>query len=105
MWREDDRMMEVYTALENDGSPFPRVCPACGQSHAHVLMHKFEPSSPRGTVWAWCDSCGGYAHFDAVVPVWWDNPEFVNEDRLDSLVDYPDGMSGQIDRWINGLLE
>lgn len=104
MWREDDRMMEVYTTLENDGGPFPRVCPACGQSHAHVLMHRFDPSSPRGTVWAWCDSCGGYEHFDALVPVWWSNPGFVDEDLLDSYVDYPDSICGQIDEWTNELL-
>ena len=105
MWHEDDRLMDIYASLESGNGQFPRACPACGQGSVHVLMHRFEPSNPRGTVWAWCDSCGGYAHFDAIVPAWWSNPEFVDEDRLDSLVDYPDGMSGQIDRWINGLLE
>ena len=102
---EDDRMMNVYASFENDGGPFPRVCPACGRRHAHLLMHRFDPSDTRGTVWVWCDSCGSYAHFDAVVQVWWSNPEFVNEDRFDSLVDYPDDISAKIDEWVNTLLE
>ena len=70
MWHEDDRIIELYKSLENGGGQFPRECPACGQSHAHVLIYRFEPSSLRGAVWVWCDSCGCYAHFDALVPVW-----------------------------------
>ncbi len=105
MWHEDGKLMELYSSLESSGEQFPRECPVCGQRHAHVLMHRFGPSGLRGTVRAWCDSCGGYAHFDVVVPVWWSNPEFVNEDRLDSLVDYPDDISAKIDEWVNTLLE
>lgn len=104
MWHEDDRMMVVYASLGNDGGPFPRMCPVCGKRHAHVLMHRFGSSDPRGTVWAWCGSCGGYAHCGAVVPAWWSNLEFADEDRLDSFVDYPDSISGQIDEWVNALL-
>ena len=105
MWHEDDRMMEVYTAFENDGGPFPRVCPVCGQSHAHVLMHRIEPSGLRGTVWVWCDSCAAYVHFSAVIPALWSNPAFVDEDRLDSFVDYPDTISTRIDEWVSALHE
>lgn len=104
MWREDDRMVEVYASLGNEKGPFPRACPACGECHAHVLMHRPELSSPRGTVWTWCGSCGSYAHFGAVIPEWWENPGFVDEDRLDSFVDYPDGISTKIDEWANELL-
>jgi hypothetical protein len=103
MWHEDDRMVDVYTSLDS-GGPFPRACPACGERHAHVLMHRFGSSDPRGTVWAWCRSCGGHAHFGAAIPVWWRNPEFVDEARLDSYVDYPDSISGLIDEWMNALL-
>jgi hypothetical protein len=103
MWHEDDRMVDMYTSLDS-GGPFPRACPACGERHAHVLMHGFGSSDPRGTVWAWCRSCGGHAHFGAAIPVWWRNPEFVDEARLDSYVDYPDSISGLIDEWVNALL-
>lgn len=103
MWHEDDRMVDVYTSLDS-GGPFPRACPACGERHARVLMHRFGSSDPRGTVWAWCRSCGGYAHFGAVVPAWWRNPGFVDEARLDSYVDYPDGIGGPIDELVNALL-
>ena len=105
MWLEDDRMMGAYASLGDGGEPFPRACPVCGERHAHVLVHRQGPSEHRGTVWAWCGSCGGYAHFGAVVPEWWTNPEFVDEGRLDSLVDYPDDMCNQIDEWINDLLK
>ena len=105
MWHEDDGMMAIYASLEDGQGTFPRMCPVCGEGHAHVLMHGFEPSDPRGTVWVWCDSCGGYTHFSGAVPTWWRNPEFVDEDRLDSFVDYPDGISAKIDGWVNALLE
>jgi hypothetical protein len=68
-------------------------------------MHRSDTSDPRGTVWAWCDSRGGYAHYGVVVPAWWSNPGFVDEDRLDSFVDYPDSISGLIDDWIGALLD
>lgn len=58
-----------------------------------MLMHRFGSSDPRGTIWVWCGSCGSYAHFSAVVPTWWSNPEFV---------DYPDSISSTIDEWANG---
>ena len=105
MWSEDDKLMRVYASFNDGGDQFPKACPACGESHAHVLMHRPEPTDSRGTVWVWCDSCGSYAHFSAVVPAWWSNPAFVDEDCLDSLVDYPDSMRAQIDEWVNGLLE
>jgi hypothetical protein len=87
-------MMGVYASLGGEGDTFPRACPACGERHAYVLMHRFDTSDPRGTVWAWCDSRGGYAHYGAVVPAWWSNPGFVDEDRLDSFVDYPTASAG-----------
>lgn len=105
MWHVDDKMMEAYTSFGISGNPFPRACPVCGRRHAHVLMHKFCSPDPRGTIWVWCDSCDSYAHFSAVIPVLWSNPEFVDEDRLDSIVDYPDSIGVQIDEWINRLLE
>lgn len=105
MWHEDDGMMAIYASLEDGHGAFPGTCPVCGGDHAHVLMHRPDPSSPRGTVWAWCGTCGGYAHFSAVVPAWWHDPDFVDEGRLDSFVDYPDSISAEIDGWLNALLE
>ena len=103
MWNEDDRMMGIYALLEDEQGAFPSACPVCGKSHAHTLMHKQSSSEGFGSVWVWCDSCGSYTHFSAVIPEWWANPEFVDVDCLDSFVDYPDSISGPIDDWINGL--
>lgn len=94
----------MYASLDDGGSSFLGVCPACGESHTHVLMHRLEPSDPRGTVWVWCDSCGSYVHFGAVIPDWWENPGFVDEGRLDSFVDYPDSITAKVDEWANDLL-
>lgn len=105
MWHEDDGMMTIYESLEEGQGSFPRECPVCGEKHAHMLVHRPEPSNSRGTVWAWCGFCGGYAHFGAVVPAWWTDPGFVDEERLDSYVDYPDSISTKIDEWMNALLE
>lgn len=104
MWKEDDGMMGVYASLEDDNGLFPRACPVCGERHAHVLMHKSGLSDGFGTIWVWCDSCGSYAHFSAIIPQWWANPEFVDEGCMDSFVDYPNSLSGPIDDWVNGLI-
>lgn len=68
-------------------------------------MHRFQESSGHGTAWLWCGECGSYSHFSYFVPDWWENPEFIDADELDSFVDYPASHAGEIDAWNSKLLE
>lgn len=104
MWSERDEMMSLVPKPDEKPGDFPKVCPCCGKKSAHILMHRAEPGSPRGTLWIWCDSCFSYSHMGFFVPNWWKNPDFIDEDKLDSFVDYPHEHEAEIDAWINELL-
>ena len=105
MWNENDRMMEVVEDMGEAQIAIPTKCPVCNEAHAHFLMHRFGSTSDRGTAWIWCDSCKSYTHFGYYVPAWWENPDFIDIDKLDSLVEYPHSIENEIDEWISTLLQ
>lgn len=104
MWNENDRMMELVEGMGLAQIAVPAKCPICNEVHAHFLMHRFDDSTNRGTAWIWCDSCGNYTHFSYFLPTWWENPDFIDTEKLDSLIEYPHSIEGEIDEWICALL-
>ncbi len=104
MWNEEDKMMELVEDMEKACILSPTTCPVCGEAHTHYFMHRGEDQRGRGTAWIWCDACESYTHFAYFVPDWWENPDFVDIEQLDSSVEYPHSIEGEIDDWIKRLL-
>lgn len=105
MWKEDDKMMDLVDGIGQASVSSPAKCPICNEIQAHYLLHKGEGSSNRGTAWIWCDACKSYTHFGYFIPDWWKNAEFVDDDKLDSYVAYPQSIESKIDEWIGVLLQ
>lgn len=103
MWNENDKMMERIGGIEHGHIHSPATCPICSEHHAHFLMHADNETTGKGTAWIWCDACKSYSHFSYFVPDWWKNPPFVDVAKLDSRIDYPHSIEGEIDKWTNAL--
>ncbi len=103
MWTENDQMMKLVEAIEQERVSSSEKCPACGAAQAHFLLHKANEASGKGTAWIWCDECKSYSHFSYFVPGWWENPDFIDVKKLDSGVEYPHSIESEIDEWIRVL--
>lgn len=103
MWKEKDEMMELLSNLGDCNSAWPHECPLCKEKHAHALLHRSMPDSDFGTAWLWCDACGSYSHFSYRIPEWWKNPSFIDNEKLDSFVDYPNSLRDLSDKWLREL--
>ena len=101
MWNEQDDMMKLLASVDNREGVFPAICPQCGRSDAHILFHRFADGDDRGSAWVWCSACKSYEHFSYRIPEWWCNPPFIDENSLDSVVDYPESMKCEIDEWVS----
>ena len=100
MWIENDSMMDILHSPFYDGVPRSLECPSCGEHHVHVLMHRHDADTSKGTAWIWCDACHGYAHLACKIPIWWENPPFLDEEKLDSTVEYPNSICKEVDAWM-----
>lgn len=104
MWNEEDKLMQLVDEMGQGRLTSPAKCPSCGKNGVHYLIYRFDGSSNLGTAWLWCEECGSYTHFSYYVPDWWENPNFIDEEKLDSFVDYPANLTNEIDQWISRLL-
>lgn len=104
MWTEIDNMMQLLDTIHNGNVSAPLLCPECKSANVHFLMHRHETVSKRGTAWIWCADCKNYAHFAYAIPEWWKNPDFIDEEKLDALPDYPNSLCVEIDTWVESLL-
>lgn len=104
MWEESDKMLKSFD-VKMLGKVYPDYCPCCGSSGKHVYFHRFDEDDQDGGVWMWCSKCHSYSHAHAVIPASWENPPFVNEDKLDGSVDYLEMNKELIDDWVNSIQE
>ena len=105
MWNENDNLMQLVDDMGQAKLPSPAKCPVCGKEGVHYLMHRFEEPKGRGSAWLWCGECGSYTHFSYFVPDWWENPKFIDAEKLDSFVDYPADHAEELDAWNSELLK
>lgn len=102
MWEDSREMLKSFNLnlLENR---YPDICPECGSADKHILFFRFDDEDVDGGVWMWCSKCHSYTHAHVVVPSAWKNPEFINEDELDTSMDYLEKQKDIIDEWVNNL--
>ena len=102
MWNDnDDRIMRLLPLAGENCSVFPEVCPICGARTGHVYMHRYKEG--RGGIWIWCSSCHSYSHMSSIIPDWWENPEYIDEDKLNHSPECLDQQADILDSWINSL--
>lgn len=105
MWNENDELIELADTLNGEGASFPTTCPSCGSRDCHAFMYKPSTVSKLGSLWVWCESCKGYAHFRGLVPEWISTPDFIDESKLCADVEYLHGIKDQIDAWLSDCFE
>ncbi|MGI6217127.1 MAG: hypothetical protein ACOYIK_05895 [Coriobacteriales bacterium] len=104
MWNEEDKMLDLVYSINEGPLHMPTACPRCGKTDAHFLLHRPLDSGDHGTAWIWCSSCRAYSHFSFKIPYWWENPDWIEERKLDSFPDYPESVKRETDAWVNHLL-
>lgn len=102
MWNDNDKMAEIINVANDGGTQFPCQCPVCHNRSAHIYVHSH--NKKHCGLWAWCSECGASSHMSGETPVWWVNPDFVDENQLCSDPSYLDEMSDPIDGWVNSLV-
>lgn len=102
-WTEHDKMLELVDYMSESILYPPFECPACHANHVHYYIDR--NAGHRGTGWIWCDSCQGCAHFNYLVPDWWEDPSFIDREQLDSTIEYLHHHEKEIDRWVELLLD
>lgn len=103
MWNDsNDTIMNIFDAANEGKATFPACCPICQQKAAHIYMHRHD--TMHGGVWLWCSSCHSYAHMSGIIPDWWKNPTYTDENMLDSEPEYLDNIAALIDPWVNSIL-
>lgn len=65
---------EIFN-LNKEGAFLSEECPVC---HRRELKRYF---MDRGE-WQWCSYCKCYEHYNAAIPVWWENDIYVSGDKL-----------------------
>ena len=100
MWEESRNMLHSFDLNMLD-RVYPDNCPDCGAQDKHVFFYKFDEADKDGGVWMWCSKCHSYTHARAVIPPMWRNPDFIDEDKLDSSMDYLEANKARIDSWIS----
>lgn len=101
MWHDDDKISIVYNVIDNPETLFPSICPICNKQAAHVYVSRH--NNQHGGIWAWCSACGASSHMSGIVPLWWQNPDFIDECLLSAEPDYLNSMADRIDSWMNSL--
>lgn len=103
MWRDEDRMLDVLKDLENKNEKFPKTCPICNESSAHLFFYRFNENADKGGLWIWCSNCKSFVHASYKVPKWWVNIDGILPEYLSSIPDYLNESCSAIDEWINRL--
>ena len=102
MWKDNDRIIEVFNKANEGGMQFPCQCPVCQNRSAHIYVHRH--NDKHSGIWVWCDNCGASSHMSGETPTWWENPYFVQADKLCSDPSYLNEISDKIDKWVNALM-
>jgi len=102
MWNDNDKIMDIFDKVNEDGIKFPCQCPICHHHSAHVYIHRH--NDKHCGIWTWCNRCGASAHMSGETPSWWVNPDFVDSAQLCAEPSYLNKMADKIDEWINSLV-
>lgn len=101
MWNDNDDRIIHLLSLTEDNITFPWKCPICGKQSGHVYMHRHNEN--HGGIWTWCSNCHNFTHLSGIIPRWWENYEYLDENKLSSTPEYLDQNAEKIDEWINAL--
>jgi len=101
MWNCNDKIMSVFDQLNEGALNIPYKCPVCGAHSGHIYIHKHDDK--HCGIWIWCSSCGSYSHMSDETPIWWINPDFVDENQLCSEPEYLEIMKDTIDAWVYSI--
>ena len=102
MWNDsNNKIAKIIELLNNQNTTFPTICPVCGESTAHIYMHRY--NAKRGGIWIWCGHCKQFAHMSGQIPNEWNNAPFIDATMLCAIPDYLDDFSAEIDEWVNHL--
>ena len=102
MWKDSDKLVEIYNHFIEGGTKVPYECPECNSEAVHVYLHSHD--STHCGVWLWCSRCGAFAHMSGQVPKWWKNPIFIDGHELCAEPDYLEAHAVDIDEWVNSLI-
>ena len=102
VWKDSDRILQIYTLINDETASFPAPCPDCGENAAHLYLHRHSENG-RGGVWAWCSECHAFAHASDRIPEWWINCSGIEMKDLFSEPVRLDEMAHDIDEWVNFL--
>lgn len=103
MWTDNDDMLQGYNCAISREESSPLRCPVCGEIDGHVAFYKFNQTQRRGSIWIWCNKCTNYAHGECIIPEWWKNPPYINQDLLSATIEYLRQYEEEMDHWINEL--
>ena len=102
VWKDSDRILQIYTLINDETASFPAPCPDCGKNAAHLYLHCHSENG-RGGVWAWCSECHAFAHGSDRIPEWWISCSGIEMKDLFSEPVRLDEMAQDIDEWVNFL--
>ncbi len=102
MWKDNEKIIEIYNKLNEGNMKFPCECPNCKSESAHIYFHKH--TNKHCGVWVWCSECGAFAHMSSYAPSWWENPDFIDKNELCAEPQYLELRATDIDKWVNTLV-
>ena len=106
MWNDNnDKILEIYDQLINgELQKLPSPCPVCGDKEAHVHLQLMNSQKHKGTVWAWCSSCGSCSHGTVQIPEWWVNNPGIEVSKLNAHPDYLENNKSLVDEHMTAVL-
>ena len=102
MWNESRKMLNSFS-LNMLNRVYPEACPDCGSQEKHVFFYRFDEEDNDGGMWMWCSKCHRYTHARVIIPSLWENPNFIDEEKLDDSMNYLEENKDRIDSWITEL--
>lgn len=104
MWKENDKIINLLNESTLLSSPYPQKCPECNKESVHVYLHRFDEQDEIGAAWIWCSECHSYSHVRYKIPSVWKNCNSIDEEQLDSIPEYLDQHSKNIDQHVNQFI-
>lgn len=102
MWNDNDKIIEIFSKVDENQIVYPCVCPICNKQTAHIYIHKH--NDRHCGIWTWCSNCKASSHLSGKTPLWWENPDFVDPAKLCAEPEYLDQMKDKIDEWVNAIV-
>jgi len=101
MWNDNDKIIEIFSKVNDNQIVCPCVCPICHSQTGHVYIHKH--NDRHCGIWTWCSNCKASSHLSGKAPIWWENPDFIDSAKLCADPEYLDQLKDKIDEWVNTI--